>query len=268
MGSKRNNRWGVVCLVIIIIILVVLCILFATDTIIINNKVEVNNTSDNTNENVDGNVLTNEEAISIGKNLYDKATEIYSTWVLRPYCGYNSIEIEQVEAEELGNSDIGNGRYYKSDFRTLNELKDYLMTYLSKEIVDAKVYESSEWNGEIYYNYVTDISLLSTNDTHYGYIDYVLKDDSIYCRLDTGKGWLSYYLGIYEISPKTIEEDRIVYEILSLYAKEIASEKCQNAVWDGNLDYCKDDEIEKRTTQFIIEKTNNNWVVTSYILHD
>lgn len=229
---------------------------------IVYDKVLNNNVDSEKNNN--GELLTAEEAITEGKRLYDKATEIYSVWVLRPYCGVATSDIQNQELVKLGDSGYGNGNYYKSNFSSLDSLKDYLKQWLSGEIVNDKVRKSYEWNDKTYYDYVEDTSLLYSGDD-YTYVDYVLKDGSLYCRFDVGKGWLSLYQDEYDIEVDSIENNKITYTITSTYVKNNA--KC-NLGTLGTKD-CTEADYEYVDTSFVIERNSKgNFVVAEFTLHN
>ena len=172
-----KNKSTIILVIILVIILASLSILFATGILNFSNKTDndsnLNNNNSNNEQNT--NILSENEAIEIGKKLYDKTTEIYSVWVLFPYCGYDiTSDTIDLNIENLGNYDNGNSEYYESEFTSLDELRDYLKNYLSEDIINDNVKESYQLNGETYYKYVTDTSLLSSTDPHYSYVVYVL----------------------------------------------------------------------------------------------
>lgn len=264
--EKKNI--GLKVLVVILSLLVVgLSGFIIYDKVLSNNEVENN---DNNNVNTDNNgskLLSNEEAINEGKRLYDKATEIYETWVLIPYCGVvrNKAYEDENKIEKLGDSGYGNGSYYKSNFTSLDDLKNHLKQWLSEDIVNEKIVKTSVSNGETFYNYVEDVSLLSKKDGHYGYVDYVLKDNTLYCRLDTGKGWLTLYQNKYDIKVDKIEENKITYTITSTYGKQDSG--CYLGMLDSKT--CEEKDLEYKNTTFVIEKnTTGKFVVSEYTLHD
>lgn len=264
----EKKSTGLIVLVIILSLLVVgLGGFIVYDKVLSNNEIENNdNKKDEVNNNDnDSKLLSNEEAVVEGKRLYDKATEIYESWVLIPYCGVARNEIKEGDIEILGDSNYGNGSYYKSNFTSLDDLKNHLKQWLSEDIINEKVVKSYVLNGETYYNYVEDLSLLSKQDTHYAYIDYVLKDNTLYCRLDTGKGWLTLYQDEYDIKVDKIEENKITYTITSTYAKQDSD--CYLGMSDSKT--CKEEDLEYKNTTFVIEKnTTGNFVVSEYTLHD
>ncbi len=260
--EKKNT--GLIIFVIILILLVV-----GLGGFIVYDKVLSTNDTSNTNntnkENNNTKLLTNDEAIAEGKRLYDKATEIYETWVLIPYCGVVRNNINSQNIEVLGDSNNGNGSYYKSTFSSLEDLKNYLKQWLSEDIVNNKVVKNYKWNGETYYKYVEDESLLSNYDPHYGYVDYVLKNNTLYCRLDVGKGWLTLYQDKYDIKVDSIEENKITYTITSTYGKKDSG--CYLGMVDSKP--CSENDLEYKDTKFVIEKNSTgNFVVTEYTLHD
>ncbi len=273
MRNEKSKNIIIALLGIIIVILITLIVLLANGTISFNKKTADNTQLDKNTPEKNNTILTEAEANSIGKELYDKATEIYSVWVLYPYCGYNLLaDKSNLKIEKLGDSGMGNGSYYQTNFTNLEELKKYLLQYLSKEIVEEKIVAEYQRNGETYYNYVTELSLLSSNDFHYGYVDYVLKDNKLYCRLESGKGWLNdRYLGEYSLKTKTIEENKIEFTVTSTYISEETYQKIINNTTECNIlntDKCTNNDKVYKDTDFVIEKIDNNWVVTSYTLHE
>lgn len=264
--EKKNI--GLIVLVIILFLLVLgLGGFIVYDKVLSNNEIENN---ENNNSEVDNNqneskLLSNEEALAEGKRLYDKANDIYETWVLIPYCGLTHGEAKGDRVETLGDAGSGNGDYFKSNFTSFEDLKNYLKQWLSDDIVNEKVVKTSESNGEIHYNYVEDLSLLSKRDDLYLYVDYVLKDNTLYCRLTAGMGWITLYQDKYEIKVDSIEENKITYTITSAYGKEEVG--CYLGMLD--VEPCGEEDLVYKDTKFVIEKNaSGNFVVSEFTLHD
>ena len=230
LEMKKKNNGIIILMGIIIIMLIVLCVLFATNTIKFNDEVINNQTSSQGKEE---NKITETEASTLGKDLYDKATEIYSVWYLLPYCGYSTEEISGRETVKFEDDGI---EFYESKYSSISELKSELANYFSEDIINSKV------------------------DSYDSTYFYKTENNKLYCRQTPGKGWLSSYLEKYDIKVSNIEENKVTYTITSYYAKDI--NKC------NNIDDCAKDDIETRDTNFTIEKVNNNWIVTDYTLHE
>lgn len=245
--KKNNFLIGVIGILILIIIFLI--------AFIINDKVLSNKEDNNVN------LLTNEEAIELGKKLYDKVTEIYEVSLLTPYCGKSKdVVISENDIEILGNSAYGNGNYFRTTFSSLDDLKKYLTSWLSDDLINNLVVKTKNVNDKKYYKYVEDLSLLNSEEEQYSYVDYVLKDNTLYCRLDTGKDYFTQYDDEYKIKVSNILEDRIEYIITSTYIKT-----------SDNISTSLDNEVKKeyKDTTFIIEKnTSGNFVVVNYTLHD
>ena len=239
--EKKSNKGIIILMSIIIVILAVLCVLFATNTITFNHKEiknEIENQENTSTVNDKSETLSLIEATKLGKNLYDKATEIYSTWVFLPYCGNSLEEIANQKSIHFEDNSI---EFYKSRFSSISDLKQELANYLSEDIINTKVdkYESL------------------------GY--YEVDNNKLYCRKTIGKGWLSSYLEKYDIKANDITDNKITYTITSYYAKDI--DKCEGN-GDLNIYNCPEENIETKDTNFTIEKVNNNWIVTEYNLHE
>ena len=256
MEKKTKSNWGIIFITCLIIMLLGVGIFYLCEYLDLNaDNLKNRKKEKETKEEVSGyTALDGMESLSIGKERYDKATEIYSVWKLRPYCGYSVDELDKVNKISFSDSASGNGNYYESDFSGIDELKEYLSKWLSAEII----------NDNVIGNVVTDLELLK--DNKYAYTDYINKDNKLYCRLDTGKGWLSNYLNKYTITVDTITDESITYNITSEYAKGDASSECLENL---NISSCSSEEIEKKDTKFTISKNKSNkWVVTSFVLHD
>ncbi len=235
---RKNNSLVGVILIILIVIMLIGAALFYTSTIKFNKQ---ENSETKTEESTKNSVISNEEAISIGTKLYDKATEIFSTWKLLPYCGYTLKEVYNIEGITI-DTDKDYVKYYPAKYNTLNELKKDLANYLSNDIIEKNVNE---------------------NDTNY----YKTKDNKLYCRKTLGNGWVSFYLNNYTMKVTELTENKITYSITSTYAKDIT--KCENNDDVGlTKNSCKEDNIETKDSTFKIEKTNGNWVATDFTLHD
>ena len=132
----------------VIVGLIILIILIITDTITFSSKFETNQNENNITETTK---LTESEAITIGKELYDKMTEIKGLEVLLPYCGVKGSEIRNQSMKKYNISTYGPNEYYETKYSNTDELKNDLRNYMSEayvnEVVDIEP--------------ITDLSLLS-----------------------------------------------------------------------------------------------------------
>ena len=250
--KKEKSNWGLIFIVcLIIIFLGILIFAFCEYLDISKDKF----TKEEKEEEItDYRILDGIESLSIGRELYEEATKIYTVWNLYPYCGYDIPEIEKKEKFELGALNIGNGSYYQSDFQNIESLKEYLKKWLSEEIIEEKINQEP----------VTDIELLK--ESRYAFTDYVIKDDKLYCRSQPEKEITSKYLNNYTITVSNIKKNTITYNIKSSYAKEEANSKCLESL---NIKNCTKEDIEYKDTIFIIKKNKtNNWIVSSYTMHE
>ena len=179
--DKSKNK--IIILLLIIIILLTAALVLVYKGGLSKDNINKNNNSENTS--LIKTTLTDEEAIDIGKQLYNKATEAYEVWELLPYCGSFNQSLDR-ETIELDDAAMDKGTYYYSGFSTLNDLKNELRTYLSEEIINSKITKEA----------ITDTSLLKD----IAYNDYVELNGKLYCRNFSGKGWISRYLNDYEIT--------------------------------------------------------------------
>lgn len=139
-----------------------------------------------------------------------------------PFCGEN-VDDEYFSVAVEG-TDIG---YEKStQFKSYNELLDYLKKYMSEDIIDNKEYYS-----------MTDI--VKELDI------YKEKDNNLYCLHDISKGGGYYQIDKITISANNIDENKI--------NSKVEVKMSWGSIWYEyyNVTY---------------EKSNNNWIITSYEL--
>ena len=174
--EKKNNRGLLIGLLIgIIIMLLVFIFLFITG--IISFKTTTITDDGNASENNNIEVISNNEAVNISKGVLDK----YFTDVFYghsgPYCG------EGVYDFPLNYYNAENGEVYlpSKQYKTKNEVLEYLKTYLSDKFINKIISEK----------------------------DYLEKEDKLYC-LTPRKASLSYIKekSTYEVNEVT--ENRIV----------------------------------------------------------
>ena len=255
MKNDKGKNIIITLLIIVVVVLMVIIALMYMGVITNsvngkNNNLDDNEMDQNNSTTVNEKKLDEAEALIIGKDLYDMATEIYGTWIVLPYCGLNYQEVLNQRSYKLGDSAIGNGNFYKTDFKDLDGLKDYLSNWLSDEIISEKITETA----------VTDLELL--NDSEYGYTKYVIKDDNLYCGMDTGKGWVTTYLNHYDMSVNNIEDSKVSYKVNSYYLNDYEAE-C------SSINTCDESDISTKETNFVIKKEQDDiWVVSEFILHE
>ena len=232
----KNSK--IVIIGLLIVALTVFCTLFVTGTIKLDNSKKVETKEDNSEKK--DTKLSEKEAISKGTALYDKANEIYSVWKLLPYCGYNLEEIYNQDGINLDTTN-SEAKFYESKYNNIEQLKKDLSKYLSSDIIEKNVTE----DGDVLF--------------------YKVYNDKLYCRKTLGNGWVSPYLNKYDIKVSKLEENKITYNITSYYTKDIT--EC-NSNSKLSISSCGESNVETEETEFIIEKINNNWVVTDFTLHN
>ena len=234
MKKDKSKNIIIVLLIVIIIILITLVVLFATDTITFNKKVDSNDqfedtTSENT-ENESSNskdtntMLTNDEAIAILKNDYNDAVRhIFNEAV--SYCG-------EVSTETNSSLSLNGFTYSKSaSYNSFEELENYLKNYMTDTLL-----KSTNYNKTI----TIDGNTVSS---------YYEQNGSLYCN-----GWNkggNIYLEKYNENESSFEITNITVE--SFNAKI-------NAV------YYDHDNTTKTIKQINVSviKQNDKWLLNSY----
>lgn len=221
--EKNNNKGVIVLLVVIIVILALLCILFATGTISLkSNSVDNNQNSNGITDN--NNLITNNEAESILKNLYNDAVRhIYNEGV--SYCGTYATG-DNVTLSLNGFS------YTKSaTFNSFAELENYLKGYMTESLLASSNYNKS-----------TTFEGTTINS-------YYEKDGSLYCNGWNKGGNMS--LANYLVNESTFTASNIT---------ENSFDGVINAVYS---DFDNNNKTTKSIKVSVV-KENNSWLLNTY----
>lgn len=148
------------------------------------------------------------------KSLIDKANDYYDNSVLKAYCG-NTIGTKTIDFNDI------KGEYVKSEYKNIEDLKNYLYSFLDKNLIKLKL-ELSDINNPKYYD------------------NYYEIEGNLYCRNYSGQGWLTYYTNNYDIEVTNVSGNKINVNIAYQYINENSN--------------CKLDEIEKcKNSDFVYE---------------
>lgn len=249
---KKNNKKDIVIVLLLIIIICLVGVIYLGYSGKFNSS-KVEGKKSDSEVTPEAEKMNTEEALQMGKSLYDKVTEIYEVWMLKPYCGFSSEEISKKSMTNFGvNEYIA---FYDSGMKNIDELKLYLQQWLSSDIVNQKVNEVA----------VTDLSKIEQ------YTDYVEKDEKLYCRNNVGHGLINNsYLNEYKMDVKFITEDKISYNIKSTYiASDLYINHPNSECSVDTPSKCSDSDKEYKDTEFIIEKNSDDkWIVSNYIFHE
>lgn len=129
------------------------------------------------------------------KELIDKANDYYDNNILKAYCG------SAAGTKTIEFSDNMTGEYVKSEYKNIDELKNYLLSFLDKNLIRTKL-ELSDINNPKY------------NDNYYEI------EGNLYCRNYSDKGWMSRYTNNYNIEITNINEGKINVNIAYEYLDE------------------------------------------------
>ncbi len=171
-------------------------------------------------------------------DLIDKANDYHKNSVLKAYCGNDLTgKTKEIEFENANNKMTG--EYLKSEYKSLDELKKYLLSFLDEKLIDIKL-ELSDYNDRAYYD------------------NYYEIDNSLYCRNYSGKDWNTMYTGNYNFEVTEDDGDeinaRIAYEYLN---KE--NEKCTL----DNLSSCTTSQFKYEIGNIKIKKVEEDYIITS-----
>lgn len=142
--------------------------------------------------------LVSTETYDQERSIIDKANAYHEKTILKPYCGQTS-DSKIIEYKTEGGT--FQGEYLKSEYKTLEELKSSITSFLDESLIK------------------TSLTLGDYNNPQM-YDDYYLIEGNLYCRNYTGKGYLTYYTGNYEIEIESVKEDKININISYEYLDE------------------------------------------------
>ncbi|MBQ8192767.1 MAG: hypothetical protein IJZ46_01695 [Bacilli bacterium] len=186
-----------------------------------------------------------EETKKVVEELIDKANDYYENNYLKAFCGNTSgsKEIEFDDDSEMGKI---TGNYLKSEYKTLDELKNYLLSFLDEDVFTSKL-KLSDINNAKYYD------------------DYYEIDGNLYCRNYSGKGWLTYYTDNYDYEIVSVSDNKISVNIAYEYLNEenLYGEKCNL----NNLSSCSNANFNYELGKVVIEKIDGNYIITRMDFH-
>lgn len=130
------------------------------------------------------------------RGLIDKANNYYENNVLKAYCG----NVDDSDIRDISFGNDMNGEYVKSEYKNIDELKKYLLSFMDLGLLTNKIELSDFDNPKMYDNYYE-------------------IDGSLYCRNYSSKRWITLYTGNYDIEIVSVNDDKIdvnvAYEYLS-----------------------------------------------------
>lgn len=179
------------------------------------------------------------------KEVIDKANKYYEANQTLVYCGKTG-DTKTIKIDTDGAT--FDGIYAKSEFKTIEELKKYLLTFLDESLIKIKLELSDIDNPKMFDNYYE-------------------IDGNLYCRNYSGKGWLSYYTGNYDIEVVNDNTDKVTLRIVYEYIdndKLTDDSKCSV----DSLNNCSNSNFKYVLGDITLVKDNGNYIVHNMIFHD
>lgn len=173
--------------------------------------------------------------IELVEKLMNKANDYYGNNIFKAYCGDTTNETIEVKYP-LGEVNL-TGEYIKSKYKTLDELKEYLLSFLDENLINPELK-------------LSDINNKNIND------DYYEIDGNLYCRNYSANGILTRYTNNYNIEITNISDNKITGRVSYEYLKEESS--CDI----NNLSKCSNSNFEYVIKEFTIKMVDNNYILT------
>ncbi|MGM9882427.1 MAG: hypothetical protein ACI31S_06265 [Bacilli bacterium] len=184
------------------------------------------------------NEINNKTIITV-QNLIDKALEYRENSLLKAYCGKTT---GSKEIELSSGSDKMTGEYLKSEYKTIDDLKEYLLSFMDESLIELKL-ELSDINNPKYYD------------------NYYEIDGNLYCRNYSNKGYNTLYTGNYDFEITSVTDNKINVTISYEYLTEDASNnsECKNV---EDLSECPNSKFTYSLGKIVIEKKEDNYIIT------
>lgn len=179
------------------------------------------------------------------KEVIDKANEYYEDNQVMVYCG-DTNGTKTININEDGHT--FEGQYLKSEFKSIDELKKYLLTFLDESLIKVKLEVADSSNPKMYDNYYE-------------------IDGNLYCRNYSGKGWMTFYTDNYDIEVVSETDNKVNLKIAYEYLDESKLDedgKCSLQ----NISSCPNSYFKYVIGNITLSKDNGNYIVTSMNFHD
>lgn len=136
------------------------------------------------------------------RELIDKVNDYYEVTRVKPYCGNTSDSKKVSFKDEEGTSSVG--KYVKSEYKNIDEIKNYLSSFLEISLLKSEL-KLADYNNPKQYD------------------DYYEIEGDLYCR-DYEKEYKSNYTGNYDFEVVSFGEDKTIINISYEYL--IDDSKC------------------------------------------
>ena len=173
------------------------------------------------------------------QNVIDKTLNYREHSLLKAYCG-NTTSSKEIEFNS--GPEKMTGEYLKSEYKTIEALKEYLLSFMDESLIELKL-ELSDINNPKYYD------------------NYYEIDGNLYCRNYSNKGYRTLYTGNYDFEITSISDNKINVTISYEYLTEDASSnsKCKSI---EDLSECPNSKFTYSLGKIVIEKKDGNYIIT------
>ena len=189
--------------------------------------------------------ISDSTSIKKMREVLDKVNKYYEDNQVTVYCG-ETIGSKTIQITEDGHT--FDGQYLKSEFKSIEELKKYILTFMDESLIKTKL-EVSDYNNSKMYD------------------DYYEIEGNLYCRNYSGKGWRNLYTGNYDIEVASETDNnvnlRIAYEYLD-ESKLDDEGRCSLI----NISSCPSSYFKYVIKNTTLSKDNGNYIVTKMEFHD
>lgn len=180
------------------------------------------------------------------REVIDKVNKYYHDNQNLVYCGETS-GTKNIEINEDGHT--FNGQYLKSQFKSINELKEHILSFMDESLIKTKLEVSDYNNPKMFDNYYE-------------------IDGNLYCRNYSNKGNMTYYTDNYDIEVVNVSDISINVRIAYEYIDENKideNDKCSV----NSLSSCPNSYLKYIIKNITLSKNDSgNYIVTKMEYHD
>ena len=180
------------------------------------------------------------------KEVLDKANKVYEDSQVLVYCG-ETTGTKTIQINEDGHT--FEEQYLKSEFKSIDELKKHILTFMDESLIKIKLEVSDYNNPKMYDNYYE-------------------IDGNLYCRNYSGKGWRHFYTGNYDIEVTSVTDTTVNLKIAYEYIDENKLDEDDSKCSIANVSSCPSSYLKYVIKTATLSKNKDSYIVTKMEFHD
>ena len=189
--------------------------------------------------------ISDSTSISKMREVLDKVNKYYEDNQAMVYCG-ETVGTKTIQIDQDGYT--FDGQYSKSEFKSIEELKKHILSFMDESLIKTKLEVSDYNNPKMYDNYYE-------------------IDGNLYCRNYSGKGVSSFYTGNYDIEVASETDNNVNLRVAYQYLDETKLNE-ESSCSLINLSSCPNSYFKYIIKNTTLSKNDGNYVVTKMEFYD